>query len=37
MDFLLAEPGSGAVDMMPSIKRGLDPHNIINPGKIFLL
>jgi D-lactate dehydrogenase (cytochrome) len=35
MDFLLTEAGSGAVDMMRSIKRALDPDNILNPGKIF--
>jgi D-lactate dehydrogenase (cytochrome) len=37
MDFLLSETGSGAVDMMRSIKRALDPKNIMNPGKIFTL
>ncbi|MDP2219861.1 MAG: FAD-linked oxidase C-terminal domain-containing protein [Hydrogenophaga sp.] len=37
MDFLLTEAGSGAVDMMRTIKRALDPHNILNPGKIFAL
>ncbi len=37
MDFLLAETGAGAVDMMRSIKRALDPKNIMNPGKIFRL
>ena len=37
MDFLLAETGVGAVDMMRSIKRALDPKNIMNPGKIFRL
>ncbi len=37
MDFLLAETGHGAVDMMRTIKRALDPHNIMNPGKIFSL
>lgn len=35
MDFLLAETGHGAVDMMRTIKHALDPHNILNPGKIF--
>jgi len=35
MDFLLSEAGSGAVEMMRAIKRALDPHNILNPGKIF--
>ena len=37
MDFLLTETGNGAVDMMRTIKRALDPHNIMNPGKIFSL
>ncbi|MDP2257315.1 MAG: FAD-linked oxidase C-terminal domain-containing protein, partial [Polaromonas sp.] len=37
MDFLVAETGDGAVAMMRSIKRALDPHNIMNPGKIFTL
>jgi D-lactate dehydrogenase (cytochrome) len=36
-DFLLDETGAGAVDMMRSIKRALDPKNIMNPGKIFVL
>lgn len=33
--FLIDETGGGAVDMMRSIKRALDPKNIMNPGKIF--
>ncbi len=37
MGFLLTETGSGSVDMMRAIKRALDPHNILNPGKIFAL
>jgi D-lactate dehydrogenase (cytochrome) len=37
MDFLLTEAGVGAVDMMRGIKHALDPHNILNPGKIFRL
>jgi len=37
MSFLRAETGEGAVDMMRTIKRALDPHNIMNPGKIFSL
>ena len=37
MDFLVTETGAGAVDMMRSIKRALDPNNIMNPGKIFTL
>ncbi|QCB47562.1 FAD-linked oxidase C-terminal domain-containing protein [Hydrogenophaga sp. PAMC20947] len=37
MGFLLDEAGAGAVDMMRTIKRALDPHNILNPGKIFTM
>ena len=37
MDFLVLETGVGAVAMMRSIKRALDPDNIMNPGKIFTL
>jgi D-lactate dehydrogenase (cytochrome) len=37
MGFLLEEAGEGAVAMMRSIKRALDPKNILNPGKIFAL
>ncbi|HSV84723.1 MAG TPA: FAD-linked oxidase C-terminal domain-containing protein [Ramlibacter sp.] len=35
MDFLVDETGAGAVEMMRTIKRALDPNNIMNPGKIF--
>jgi D-lactate dehydrogenase (cytochrome) len=34
-DFLLQEAGAEAVAMMRAIKRALDPHDILNPGKIF--
>ena len=37
MDFLVQETGNGAVEMMRTIKRALDPKNIMNPGKIFSL
>jgi D-lactate dehydrogenase (cytochrome) len=37
MGFLVDETGAGAVDMMRSIKRALDPKNIMNPGKIFVM
>jgi D-lactate dehydrogenase (cytochrome) len=37
MDFLVAEAGAGAIGMMRAIKVALDPHNIMNPGKIFAL
>lgn len=37
MGFLVDEAGAGAIDMMRTIKRALDPKNILNPGKIFSL
>jgi D-lactate dehydrogenase (cytochrome) len=37
MGFLLQEAGPGAVALMRTIKRALDPKNIMNPGKIFAL
>ncbi len=37
MEFLVNEAGVGAIDMMRTIKRALDPKNIMNPGKIFSL
>ena len=37
MGFLVTEAGAGAVDMMRTLKRALDPKNIMNPGKIFTL
>ena len=35
--YLVDEAGAGAVAVMRSIKRALDPLNIMNPGKIFTL
>jgi len=35
MGYLLDEAGALAVDTMRSIKRALDPKNIMNPGKVF--
>ncbi|MDF1485621.1 FAD-linked oxidase C-terminal domain-containing protein [Ramlibacter sp. H39-3-26] len=37
MGFLVEEAGAGAVAVMRTIKRALDPLNIMNPGKIFAL
>ena len=37
LNFLIAEHGDGAVSVMRTIKRALDPDNIMNPGKIFSL
>ena len=36
-EFLVEEAGELAVEMMRTIKRALDPKNIMNPGKIFSL
>ena len=35
IDFLVDEAGEAAVGMMRTIKHALDPHNIMNPGKVF--
>ncbi|WP_298834882.1 FAD-linked oxidase C-terminal domain-containing protein [uncultured Piscinibacter sp.] len=35
--FLVDEAGTGSVEMMRTLKRALDPKNILNPGKIFSL
>ena len=35
MGFLQQEAGAGAVDLMRTIKRALDPLDIMNPGKVF--
>ena len=37
MGFLVEEAGADAIAMMQTIKRALDPKNILNPGKIFAL
>jgi D-lactate dehydrogenase (cytochrome) len=37
MKYMLAEHGAAAVAVMASIKRALDPQNILNPGKIVAL
>jgi D-lactate dehydrogenase (cytochrome) len=37
MGYLLDEAGAAAVGMMRSIKRALDPQNIMNPGKVFTM
>jgi D-lactate dehydrogenase (cytochrome) len=33
--YLLKEHGADAVDVMRAIKRALDPHNLMNPGKVI--
>ncbi|MBN8508570.1 MAG: FAD-binding protein [Burkholderiales bacterium] len=37
MGFLVDEAGAGTVELMRQVKRALDPKNIMNPGKIFVL
>ncbi len=37
MGYLIDEAGPVAVEMMKSIKRTLDPRNIMNPGKVLAL
>ena len=37
IDYLEQELGVGSIDVMRQIKTALDPHNILNPGKIFKL
>jgi D-lactate dehydrogenase (cytochrome) len=37
MGFLLEEAGASAVAVMRAIKRALDPKDILNPGKIFVV
>ncbi len=37
MDFLVSETGAATVDVMRTLKRALDPKNIMNPGKIFAI
>jgi D-lactate dehydrogenase (cytochrome) len=34
MHYLEKEHGAAAVDVMRAIKRALDPHNVMNPGKV---
>ncbi len=33
--FLVQEHGEAAIDVMRTIKHALDPHNILNPGKVI--
>ncbi|WP_370296136.1 FAD-binding oxidoreductase [Poseidonocella sp. HB161398] len=37
MKYLEKELGAGALEMMRAVKQGVDPLNIMNPGKIFSL
>ena len=37
MGYLVEEAGDGTVELMRTIKRALDPQNILNPGKVFTL
>lgn len=33
--YMREEVGDGALDLMKSIKRTLDPHGLMNPGKVL--
>lgn len=33
-EFLVEELGEGTVELMRTIKKAVDPHNIMNPGKV---
>jgi hypothetical protein len=35
-EYLTEELGKGTVDLMKRIKKIVDPHNIMNPGKVSL-
>ncbi|NYT81568.1 FAD-binding protein [Alcaligenaceae bacterium] len=35
MEFMVAEHGRDALDLMAALKQAFDPHNILNPGKII--
>ena len=35
--YLVDETGEGAVELMRTIKRTLDPKNIMNPGKVLVV
>jgi D-lactate dehydrogenase (cytochrome) len=35
--YMTLEFGEDTVDLMASIKLAIDPHNLMNPGKIFTL
>ena len=34
-EYLVEELGPGTVELMKTIKRTLDPHNLFNPGKLY--
>jgi D-lactate dehydrogenase (cytochrome) len=33
-EYLVEELGEGTVELMKTIKRAVDPYNILNPGKV---
>jgi D-lactate dehydrogenase (cytochrome) len=32
--YLIDELGAGTVDLMRTVKKAIDPHNLLNPGKV---
>lgn len=34
-EYLVEELGAGTVELMRSVKRAIDPHNLFNPGKLY--
>jgi len=35
--YLKEQFGEGGIDMMKQIKKGMDPNNIMNPGKVVII
>ena len=33
-DYLIDELGPGTVELMKTVKKAIDPHNLFNPGKV---
>ncbi|KAK7681771.1 hypothetical protein QCA50_015118 [Cerrena zonata] len=34
-DYLIEELGAGTVELMKTVKKAIDPHNLFNPGKLY--
>lgn len=33
-EYLIEELGEGTVELMKTVKKAIDPHNLFNPGKV---